>query len=186
MNSDSPTPFDALFDALAGRLGCPMIKGTHGDAGGSAETRVTWVRSGAPKPEPIPYQRARDKVIGRLAHPWTATIYGATDLEVSTLLASLWAQIDKLQGSPKGSPEMGKPGDDDYVPERPGYALAAGKIEPMGEDEHAAWWECDVSVTLYQPVVQATRGTAEGAARLELKPTTPAVLAEPSEVVWPS
>ncbi len=182
---NGPTPFDGFFDALEARLRIPCPREPDGDAAASTETRITWVRDGAPKWEKIPYHRARSRVIGRYAHPWLATIYGSSDLEVCNLLAALTAACDKLLGAPQGSCELGDPGDEDYAPEAPGYELTPGKIEPFGDSLIAASWTCEVNVILRQPVDAATRGTAQGSARLEAKPDAPAELADPTEVVWP-
>jgi hypothetical protein len=135
-----PTPFDATFCALGQRLNCASIIGERDDAGATGERRIVWTRSGALRPEACPYQVDAQNVVGRLAHPWQTTAYGATDLEVSQMVADLWWNLDQLVGPPQGDWE---------VPGHEGYQLTPGKVAPVGGDLHAAAYACPVQVTLY-------------------------------------
>lgn len=183
---NSPTPFDDFFAKLEAALAVPCPREPHADAAGSQETRIVWARSGDPRPEQIPYQRAREKVIGRLAHPWMATIYASSDLEVSTLLASLWAKVDSFFGPPRGAPALGNPGDADYMPERLGYQFAPGSVGVLGDDAAAASWSCTVQVTLYQPVASEVRRVAT-VEHVTLSTTAPAGggAVNPASITWP-
>jgi hypothetical protein len=150
MSARVPTPIDDLLDALEERMGIEHV--TSGDASPSQRSRVVWSRAGAIVPGAAPWRRAGRKIIGRDAHPWKATIYAATDLEVSELLEQLRGHIDILQGPPQGGPALGTVGDDDYVAERPGYEFKPGTIEPRGGDGVATQYACDAQVTFYRLV----------------------------------
>lgn len=159
------TPFDWLFEALTRAMGV-----THTtESSPSQRDRVVWSRSGAIKPERSPYQRSSEQTMGRLAHPWTATVYGASDLEVSQRLAQLWSHLDRLAGPPAGDYEVGQPGDSDYAPESPGYEFAPGKIELRGGDGTAMGYACDVAVTLRQTVGAYYTPAAAPVSRVEVE-----------------
>jgi hypothetical protein len=140
------TPFDKLFADLSDRMG--VLHTTDTDP--SQRDRVIWERAGALTPEPIRYTRAGVKLIGRLGHPWTARVYGASDLEVSQRVAQLLGWIDELVGPPQGCETEG----------HDGYKFAPGEIAPQGGDGKAAGRGCDVAVTLYQPVASQIRPPA--------------------------
>jgi len=119
----------------------------------SQASRVVWERAGAIVPGPAPFRRAGRKVIARHAHPWKATVYAATDLDVTEMLEQLHGHIDILQGPPQGGPALGTVGDADYVSERPGYAFESGEIKGVaGGDGIAAGCACDCKVTFYRLV----------------------------------
>lgn len=165
MNADSPTPFDALFIALEGKLKVPMLKGTSSDAAGSAERRVIWIRDGGLGTENCPYQLPGVKVISRRVHPWTATVYGASDLDVCQLVDQLEVQLEAIIGPRQGIDDV-----------RTGYRFAAGKVEPMGDDDAAEIYVCDVAITLFTLTIAEARPLAPARASLATTPQSPEAL----------
>jgi hypothetical protein len=147
------TPFDATFAALSERLGVVVSL----DDSASMRGRVVMSRAGAVDPQRWPHGVNRDdeQSWGRMAHPWTATVYGDSDLEVSNRAAQMIAWLDLLEGPPDGSPADGDPDDSDYVPERLGYAVKGGKVEPRG----ATGYACDLAMTLYTPITTAVHAS---------------------------
>lgn len=142
----SGTPFDALFAALTEKMGVTNTT----ESSPTQRDRVEWERSGPLGTEPIKYTREGFKFIGRMAHPWTASVYGASDLEVCNRVRELIGWLDELVGPPQGC----------EVPDHDGYKVAAGKVEPRGGDGGAAGYGCDVAVTLYTPIYSQVRPPA--------------------------
>lgn len=170
MSNLSGTPFDALFDALTRAMGIPHAV----SSAPSQRQRVVWERSGALKPQRSPYARDNEKTLGRLGHPWTATVYGDSDLEVSALVGQLWAHLDCLVGPPNGDRAIGEPGDDDFAPESPGYDFTPGAIGPQGGDGKAAGYACACAVELRQTVAAVYYPPAPPAVSISLDVDTTA------------
>ncbi len=174
MSTAGGTPFDWFFDALTSRMG--ILHTTEGHA--SQRDRVIWERSGALEPGNIKYTRPGEKTIGKLGHPWTASVYGASDLEVCARVAELWGHIDEVVGPPQGTGE---------VADHHGYTLKPGKVEPRGGDGVAAGYGCDVAVTLYTPVASQIRPLA-AVTSVSVTATAPAGggASEPGSLTWSS
>ncbi len=143
MSNFGGTPFDALFETLTIRMGVLHTTETSP----TQRDRVAWSRSGALGSEPIRWGRKGLKIIKRRAHPWTASVYGASDLEVCARVDQLESWLDELVGPEQGCETAG----------HDGYKFAAGKIEPRGGDGVSAGYGCDVAVTLYTPVASQIR-----------------------------
>ncbi len=133
MSNLGGTPFDWLFEKLTLEMGTPNITETSP----TQRERVEWARSGPLGTEPCPYQLPRCVVLNRQLHPFTASIYAGSDLEVCALARLLEAKLEAVVGPKQGIDEV-----------RTGYVFAAGKVEPRGGDGVAAGYGCDVAVTL--------------------------------------
>lgn len=158
------SPFAGVFEQLTERMGVPHTYGSSA----SQRARVEWDRSGAITPEPCPYRVEGQKVLGRLAHPHLAAVFGDSDVEVSARVAQLWGHLDELVGPPQGT------GD---VPDHHGYVLKPGEVKGIaGGDGTGSGYVCDVAVTLRTLVVSQIRGTADGRATLTVTPSAPAAL----------
>ncbi len=164
------TPFDALFAALSDRMGVLHTVG----GSPSQRDRVVWERSGPLGSEPIRYTRPGVKIIKRRVHPWTASVYGASDLEVCQRVDALEGWLNELIGPEQGCETAG----------HDGYKFAAGKVEPRGGDGTAAGYGCDVAVTLYAPVASQIRPLAT-IVRVDIAATAPAAgdATEPGSII---
>lgn len=169
-----PTPFDDFFRALEGALGVPVLVGEADASAGSTEPRITVERAGDPTYESIPYRVPGERTIGRLAHPFAVTIYGATDDEVANRLADFCYEVDRLVGPPQGTSD---------IPDHHGYVFKAGAVKGIaGDDAVAASYACGVSLTLRTPVSKVRR-TARGRVSLTIAPASPeALTSTPIEV----
>lgn len=184
MSARSGTPIDGLLDALEERMGIEHV--TAADDAPSQRARVVWARAGAIEPRSITYRVPGERTRGRNAHPWTATIFGPSDLEVTGLLHQLQVHIDDLLGPPQGAAERETLQADVPAPLGRGYELKAGKIEPRGGNGTATQYACDVAITIFTRIRTRIRGTVEGAPALLVTPLDPDSLATPTDIAWPA
>ena len=154
----TPTPFDRLFADLTDRLGVLVTA----ESSPSMQPRIVFERAGAVEPQPRPYAVAGERTIGRLAHPWIATVYGCNDADVIVRLGELIAAIDDIVGPPQGdaSKEELQP-EEAVAPLARGYALKTGKLPGVvGGDGVSAQAATDLGVTLYTRIRSQVRPLA--------------------------
>lgn len=179
----TPTPFDRLFADLTDRIGVLVTA----ESSPSMQPRIVFERAGAPEPQTIPYRVAGEHTIGRLAHPWIATVYGSDDSDVTARLHALLEALDDLAGPPQGSADLETLQPEGFAPMARGYQLKPGKLGGVvGGDGVSAQFATDVGVTLYTRVRKRLRGSAQASATLQVTPLDPSALATPTEISWPA
>jgi hypothetical protein len=144
------TPFDRLFADLSDRMG--VLHTTDTDP--SQRDRVIWEHAGFAR-EPIGYTIPGTVTIGRHAHKYKVSVYGASELEAAARAAQLEGHLDNIIGPPQGAPPP--PGLESGW-SRHGYKV--GESTPIaGGDGTAAGRGCSLTVTLYQPIFSELRAS---------------------------
>lgn len=144
MSANRGTPFDALFQALTERM--RVLHTATPDTDPSQRDRVEWAHDGFTR-ENIPYNIPGTVTVGRHAHRYKVSVYGATELEVASRAAEIEGHLWNLIGPPQGAPP----------PAGNGYKVGSTSTPTRGGDGISAGFACVVEITLNEPVFSEVR-----------------------------